>query len=94
MLSWSQAQDPDDIRFRGFDWSAWFNDDRTEIVTSTFTVDQGSVTVSDEAIAGGITRFKVQGGTDGELVVITNRVTFDNGEQIDQSSRLRIRASN
>ena len=93
MLSWSRAQDPDDIRFRGFDWSQWFSDERTAITQSTVIVDTGTIVVSDEAIAGGITRFKVTGGAHGETAVITNRVLFDNGEQIDQSARLRIRAS-
>lgn len=91
MQSWSRPKDPDDIRFLGFDWSPWLTGDRTSITLSTFTVDEGTVTVDQDTIAGGITKFRVQGGAAGEVCVIRNRVTFNNGERLDDSSRLRIR---
>lgn len=92
MQSWPRPKDPDDIRFYGFDWSAWLGGTRTSITASVFIVE-GSVTVDQEEIVGGITKFRAQGGTLGEVCNITNRVTFDNGEQIDDTSRLRIRAN-
>lgn len=93
MLSWARSQDPDDIRKRGFDWSGWMNADRTAIATSVITVDEGTVTIDDEDIAGAITHFTVTGGVSGETAVIRNRVTFDNGERKDQSARLRIKSA-
>ena len=92
MQSWPRPKDPDDIRFYGFDWSAWLTGARTLITTSTFVV-VGSVTLDQETIVGGITKFRAQGGTVGEVCQITNRVVFDNGEQIDETSRLRVRAN-
>lgn len=92
MQSWPRPKDPDDIRFYGFDWSAWLGTTRTSITTSTFIVE-GTVELDQESIAGGITKFRAQGGTIGEACKITNRVTFDNGEQIDDTSVLRIRAN-
>jgi hypothetical protein len=91
--SWSRPKDPDDIRFLGFDWSPWLTGDRTSIVTSTFTVVEGTVTTDQASIAGGITKFRVQGGTAGEVCHIQNRVTFNNGESLDDTSRLRIRSN-
>lgn len=92
MQSWSRPKDPDDIRFYGFDWSPWLTGARTSITTSVFIV-VGSVELDTESIAGGITKFRAQGGVAGEACKITNRVTFDNGEQIDDTSTLRIRAN-
>lgn len=92
MQSWSRPKDPDDIRFYGFDWSPWLTGPRTSITTSVFIV-VGSVELDMETIAGGITKFRAQGGTVGEACKITNRVTFDNGERIDDTSTLRIRAN-
>lgn len=96
MQSWSRAKDPDDIRDLGFDWSPWLTGARTAIVTSTFlfTADAlSTIALSNESIAGGITKFRVTGGLAGEVVMITNRVVFDNGEQIDDTNRLRIRSN-
>lgn len=92
MQSWSRPKDPDDIRIYGFDWSPWLGTTRSTIVTSIFIID-GTVELDQEAIAGGITTFRAQGGMLGEACKITNRVTFDNGEQIDDTSTLRIRAN-
>jgi hypothetical protein len=89
---WSRPKDPDDIRFYGFDWSPWLTSGRTSITTSTFIVT-GTVTLDQETIVGGVTKFRAQGGTAGEVCQITNRVVFNNGEQIDETSRLRVRAN-
>lgn len=93
MLSWPLPQDPDDIRYRGFDWSKWLGGVRTSILTSTFLVEGADVVLSEETIDGGITRFKIVGGTAGQVAKITNRVTFDNGESKDQTAQLRIRSA-
>lgn len=93
MLSWPRSQDPDDIRKRGFDWAAWLTGTRSSITTSTVVVVEGTVVVDQQTIAGGITSFRVTGGLDGETALIRNRVTFDNGEQVDQTARLRIKAN-
>lgn len=92
MQSWSRPKDPDDIRFLGFDWSSWLMGERTSITDSEFVVADSTVTLDQEAVAGGITRFRIQGGALGETARITNRVTFNNGEQIDHTARLRLRA--
>jgi hypothetical protein len=93
VLSWPLPQDPDDIRYRGFDWSPWLGGERTSISTSTFIVAGTDVVLDDEAIDGGITRFRIKGGTAGQVAKITNRVVFDNGESKDQTAQLRIRAA-
>lgn len=93
MQSWPRPKDPDDIRFYGFDWSSWLGDQRTAIVTSTFIVADSTLTTSNGAINGGITSFRAQGGSNGEAAKITNRVTFDNGEQVDETNTLRIRSN-
>lgn len=93
MLSWPLPQDPDDIRFRGFDWSPWLGGVRTSITTSTFIVEGTDVTLDQKSIDGGITKFRVQGGTAGQVAKITNRVVFNNGESKDQTAQLRIRAA-
>lgn len=92
MQSWSRPKDPDDIRYLGFDWSKWLTGARTSITLSEFIVD-GSVVLDDESINGGITKFRATGGLAGETCKITNRVTFNNGEQIDDTNRLRIKQS-
>lgn len=93
MQSWSRPKDPDDIRFLGFDWSPWLTGERTAIDASIFIVEDSTIELDQEAIDGAITRFRVQGGSAGESAKITNRVTFDNGEQIDNTARLRIKAN-
>lgn len=90
MQSWSRPKDPNDIRYLGFDWSRWLNDTRTSITTSEF-IHTGSIVIDETEILAGVTTFRVTGGTAGEAIKITNRVTFDNGEQVDDTNTLRVR---
>lgn len=93
MSSWPLPKDPDDVCKYRFNWGAERLADGETILTSSFTVDRGTVVVSAPTIVGGLTQFTATGGTNGEVCVISNRVTTSDGNQYDWSSKLRIRST-
>ncbi len=90
MQSWPQAKDPDDIADYQMDWSNRLEEGET-LETSTFTVVQGSVEIDSQDFNGGLTTVWLSGGTAGEVCLIRNRVTTDQGRQWDNTGRLRVR---
>lgn len=93
MLTWP-AKDPDEVLDYEVDW-ADPDDPRLEtgetILTSTFTVVEGSVVIDSQSTLGGLAKVWLSGGVNGERCIILNRVTTSAGRTWDQSMRLRIR---
>lgn len=91
MQNWPLPKDPQDSCKLRFDWSNRLEDGDT-IETST-VVSTGTVEISEEAIDGAYTTFRVTGGAHGEVVEITNHVVMSNGDEWDQTGKLRIRSA-
>lgn len=94
MKSWPK-KDPNEVLDYQVDWadedSSRLEDGET-IVTSDFTVVEGTVVIdSEDFVATGLTTVWLSGGTDGEACVILNRITTSAGRTYDQSVKLRIR---
>lgn len=91
MLSWP-AKDPDEVLDYQFDWSERLEAGET-ISASNFTIVEGTVVKDSQSVAGGLTTVWLSGGTLGEVCLITNRITTNQGRTYDESVKLRVRAS-
>ena len=103
MVVWP-PKDPNEVLDYGFDWVLALAE---TIVTSTFSVTTGAVTLSTPSFtnAGPTTPLNsdgslrpttqttvwLNGGTVGERAEILNRITTSGGRTYDQSARLRLR---
>lgn len=90
MHTWP-PKDPDEVLDYQFDWSSRLDVGET-ISVSTFVLESGSVTLGNEALAGGLTTVWISDGDVGSVAVVTNRITTSSGRTYDESARLRIRS--
>lgn len=92
-MYWPLPKDPDDSIKLRFNWGAHRLAEGETITDSDFIVDKGGVVITEEAIDGGFTTFRVTGGTHGVVAQITNRVTTSAGNQYDWTGRLRVKST-
>ena len=85
----SYTKDPEALLDYYIDWTAWLGDDT--IATSTWS-QTGTVTLSADAVLGGVTQIWVADGTLGECCAVTNHITTTAGRADDRSLLLVIRA--
>ena len=86
------SKDPDEVLDYQFDWSARLAAGET-ISTSTFILEEGSVTIDSESFNGGLTTVWLSGGGVGDKCVLTNRVVTSEARTYDESATLRVRSS-
>lgn len=91
MQSWPLPKDPQDKCTLRFDWSQRLPDGET--ITASTVTTASTVVITEEDIDGAYTTFRVAGGTAGEVCEILNHVTFSNGDEWDQTGKLRIRSA-
>lgn len=87
-LTWP-FKDPDEVLDYQLDWSARLAGDT--IATSTWIVP-ANITKDSDSNTTTTTTIWLSGGTLGDLVEITNRITTAAGRTMDQSVRLKIKA--
>lgn len=87
-LTWP-FKDPDEVLDYQLDWSARLAGDT--IATSTWIVP-AAITKDSDSNTTTTTTIWLSGGTLGDLVEITNRITTAAGRTMDQSVRLKIKA--
>lgn len=82
-------KDPDAILDYTIDWSAYLTPLADTIVTSTWIIQTGLTKVSDSHTTTSCTAF-VSGGTVGQILTLTNRITTAGGRTDDRSITLNI----
>ena len=91
MSSWPN-KDPDEVLDYQFDWTARLATGE-QIVTSAFTVAEGTVVKDSEGFTPqGVATVWLSGGTAGELCLVNNHITTTLGREYDETAKLRIRA--
>lgn len=88
--TWDAVKDPDEIRDFGIDWSADLG--ALTISTSVWTVIEGTVVINSNIHDATSTTIRLSGGTLGETCLLTNHVSLSDGQQLEQSGKLKIRA--
>ncbi len=83
-------KDPDEIRDYGVNWSPDLG--TKTIAGSTWSVVEGTVVIDVISNTTTTTTVRLSGGTLGETCSLLNRVTLSNGERLDQTCKLKIRA--
>jgi hypothetical protein len=95
--SWP-SKDPDEITDFDINWAgpdANGNPGRAfgdSIVTSTWTLNSGTVVINSNQFVAGATKVWLSGGALGETCLLTNRVVTAGGRTYEQSVKLRIKA--
>lgn len=81
------TKDPNAVLDYKWDWTDWMppND---KIVASTFTTDDPALVVEDSLFDDLTTTAWLSGGIAGEVYIVTNHVTTDDGRQDDRSMRV------
>lgn len=90
----SPFKDPDEVLDYGVNWEPRLSAEDDEIDTSTFIIEQSSVTIEDSpapAIVGFETKAWLSGGVLGEVALVTNRITTTGGRTWDETLKIRIR---
>lgn len=94
MLTWPK-KDPNEVLDYQLDWADEDSprlEDGETLVSSDFSVVEGTVVIDSESFApSGLATVWLSGGAAGEKCVILNRVTTSEGRTYDQSVNLRIR---
>ena len=90
MLTWP-TKDPNEVLDYKLDWTLRLESGET-IVTSTWTVASGDVTIDSDSTGSGITTVWLSAGTDGTPCELLNRVVTSGGRTYDQTVKLRIRS--
>ena len=90
------AKDPEEVLDYQLNWADQVNGPRLvagELLTgSTWVLDQGSVVIGVTSFtAAGVTTVWLSGGTIGELVILANTVTTNQGRTYEKTCKLRIR---
>lgn len=92
--SWD-PKDPDEVLDYGIDWQDT-NDPCLEIdetiVTSNYSVVEGTVVIDSQSNTDTTTKVWLSGGTDGERCKILNRITTSANRTYDHTVILRIRS--
>lgn len=89
MASWP-FKDPNEVLDYDIDWTLRLAGDT--IATSTWTIDNGSVTVNSNSFSSTDTKVWLSGGTLGESCLLTNRITTTGLRTMDQSVKLKIKS--
>lgn len=82
-------KDPDAVLDYSVDWSAWLT--AVSDTISTFSVVTTGVTIASSSFVGAITTAWISGGTVGEKVQVTFRITTTGGRTDDRSIYLKIK---
>lgn len=92
-MKFPSSKDPDDVLDYIMDWSARLAEGDM-IISSTFTVEQGTVIVDDASISedGKQTIVWISGGENEEIASILNRVITVGGRQMDQTVQLKVKS--
>lgn len=90
MQSWS-PKDPDEVLDYHVVWDDRLDADE-QIASFEFFLDSGVVTIDSIGQADKTCTVWLSGGVIGDVNIITNRITTDQGRVYDQSARLRIRS--
>lgn len=88
--TWEAPKDPEEIRDFGVNWAADLGS--LTISTSTWSVVSGTVVIDSDTNTNTTTTVRLSGGTLGETCVLTNHVTLSDGQELEQSGKLHIRA--
>lgn len=88
--TWEAPKDPEEIRDYGIDWS----DDLSglTITASVWTIVEGTVVMDSDSFADTSTTVRLSGGTLNETCLLLNHVTLSDGQQIEQTCKLKVRA--
>lgn len=90
-MRWASIKDPDDILDYTVDWTNRMAADDV-IVTSTFDVVSGTITIDRTEIVGDVkTVAWISGGASGETASVHNRVVTQGGRQMDQTLQLQVK---
>ena len=81
--------DPDAILDYYIDWSAWLAGD--PLTLSTWDTPDTAVSLSQEALLGGVTQVWVTGGLAGTVVPLTNHIVTGGGREEDRTLYLIVR---
>lgn len=79
---------PNETVSLAFDWSKLLSSGET---ISTETVTASSGTVTGESSDGGVTNFRLSGGTAGQFIKITCRVTTSLGQTLEEAEHIEVR---
>lgn len=83
------GKDPEDIIDYTVNWANVLGEDT--INTSTWEVEEGTVTVDSNSFTDTTTTVWVSGGVLSEKTILRNQITTDGGRTMDQSVVLRVR---
>lgn len=89
LLGAVDPKDPTVKKDYGLDWTAWLDGDTLN--GSDWGVTVGTVTLSNPSNDAQHTQVWVEGGTSGERVVLTNRITTAGGRTDERSILIPIR---
>lgn len=84
------SKDPDEILDYDIDWSERLVDDT--IVTSTWTVDDVTLSVVTDTLSSQATKVWLSGGTVGLQYILTNQIVTAAGRTMEESVRLKIKS--
>lgn len=84
----SFVKDPDATLDWKFDWTDWLASNET---VTTHTIETDGLTVDTSTEDSGTVTVWLSGGTNGETVNVTCRITTDQGRTDDRTVRIAIR---
>lgn len=82
--------DPQAVEDYGFDWTAWLGPAET-ITAQSVIADDGGVTITNVALAGGVVSYRVSGGAVNTDQRVTCHVTSSTGRQDEKTDVFMIR---
>lgn len=87
--AWAQFKDPEEIRDFGINWAP---DIGTKTITaSTWTVASGTVVIDSDDHDTTTTTVRLSGGAADETCELLNHVTLSDGEEYEQTGKLKIK---
>lgn len=89
-MTWAAVKDPEEVRDFGINWAADLGE--LTIVTSAWAVVSGTVVIDSNVHDTTSTTVRLSGGTLGETCLLTNHITLSDGQQVEQSGKLKIKA--
>lgn len=88
--AWAQTKDPEEIRDYGIDWSQAIG--TKTITASTWDVVSGTVVIVSDDHDTTTTTVRLSGGTLDETCEILNHVTLSDGEEYEETGKVKIKA--
>lgn len=88
-------KDPDEVLFYEFDWATKRLDPGEVILSSSWSITQGSVEIVENPAPSednGVTKVYLRGGLLGEICIVTNTVVTNLNPQRQFSGKLKIKA--